>query len=83
MNESRGADGNSWTTPTTWNGTTWKLPGAVIEHAQAQQVAEVQRVVADRLLGDEDPVRPGPQARQHLRRVAAEEVGVAEAWSRA
>ncbi len=26
MNESRGADGNSWTVPTTWNGTTWKWP---------------------------------------------------------
>ena len=45
MNESRGAEGNSCTTPATWNGTTWKLPGAVVEHAQPQQVAEVQRVV--------------------------------------
>ena len=26
MNESRGADGNSWTVPTTWNGTTRNRP---------------------------------------------------------
>ena len=28
MNESFGADGNSWTTPTTWKGTTRKRPVA-------------------------------------------------------
>ena len=31
MNESCGADGNSWTIPTTWNGTTRKRAGAVVE----------------------------------------------------
>ena len=34
MNESRGADGNSCTVPTTWNGTTRNLPVRVVEHAQ-------------------------------------------------
>ena len=40
MNESRGADGNSWTMPTTWKGTTRKRPFAVVEHPQLQEVAE-------------------------------------------
>ena len=35
-----------------------EVAGAVVEYPQAQEIAEVQRVVGDRLLGDEDPVRP-------------------------
>ena len=38
-----------------------EVAGAVVEHAQAQQIAEVELVVADRLLGDEDAVRPCAQ----------------------
>ena len=53
--------------------------GAVVEHAQAQQVAEVQRVVADRLLRDEDPVGRARAAAPCMSgRAAAEEVGVAQ-----
>ena len=78
MNESRGADGNSWTTPTTWKGTTWKRPVRVVEHAQPEQVAESQRVVGDRLLRDEDPVGRRAQPVEHLGGAAAEEVGVAQ-----
>jgi len=32
-----------------------ELSGALVEDAQPQQVSRVQRVVGDRLLGDEDP----------------------------
>ena len=42
MNESFGADGNSCTMPTTWKGAMRNRPRAVVEHAQAQQVAEIQ-----------------------------------------
>ena len=54
---------------------------AVVEHAQAQQIAEAERVVGDRLLGDEDPVRPRAQPREHLAGAAAEEVRVTQARS--
>ena len=76
MNESFGADGNSWTIPTTWKGATRKRPLAVVEHAQPQQIAEAERVVADRLLRDEDAVAGRAQPGEHLRGAAAEEVGV-------
>ena len=41
MNESLGAEGNSWTIPTTWNGHDLEAAGRVVEHAQPQQVADV------------------------------------------
>ena len=59
-----------------------ELAGAVVEDAQAQQVAEAEGVVANRLLGDEDPVRPGTQAGHDVRDAAAEEVRVAQARGR-
>src|SRR5205807_315169 len=43
-----------------------EAPTAVVEHAQAQQVAKVQRVVGDRLLGDEDPIVTGVEPSDHL-----------------
>ena len=42
MNESFGADGNSCTMPTTWNGDDAEPAGALVEHAQPQQVAELR-----------------------------------------
>ena len=56
MNESRGAEGNSCTDADDVERDDAELAGAVVEHPQPQQVALLQRVVGDRLLGDEDPV---------------------------
>ena len=51
---------------------------AVVEHAQPEQVAELQRVVGDRLLRDEHAVGRRAEPREHLSCAAAEEVGVAQ-----
>ena len=56
MNESLGADGNSCTMPTTWNGTTRKRPVAWSSTRSRSRSPTLQRVVGDRLLGDEDAV---------------------------
>ena len=79
MNESRGADGNSWTVPTTWNGTTRKLPVRWSSTRSFSRSPGLQRVVGDRLLRDEDPVAACCRRRLIIwLAVAAEEVGVAQ-----
>src|SRR5947209_9903683 len=57
------------------------MAGRAVKDAQPQQVAQMQLVVADRLLGDEDRVWTGAQALQDLPDASAEEVGVAERGS--
>ena len=52
--------------------------GGAVEHAQVEQIAEVQLVVGDRLLGDEDRVGARAQTRERRRRGPAEEVRVPE-----
>ena len=79
MNESFGADGNSWTIADDVEGRDAETAGRVVENAQAQQVAEVERVVGDRLPRDEDAVRVGTEPVEHLGGAAAEEVRVAQA----
>ena len=64
MNESFGADGNSWTTPTTWNGSNAKAARCGGRGRGAcRRSPTFERVVGDRLAGDEDAVgrRAQPQ----------------------
>src|SRR5207245_1848575 len=56
-----------------------EVAGRAVEHAQLEQVADPQRVVGDRLLGDEDPVRGRAQSGEDAVLRVAEEVRVAKA----
>src|SRR2546429_192179 len=66
MNESRGADGNSWTTPTTWKGATRKLPvrRASTRRLQRSPIAGEQGAVAGGLMlrGGGDSAGVGAEA---------------------
>ena len=79
MNESLGADGNSCTMPTTWNGTIRNWPVRWSSTRSRSRSPRLQRVVGDRLLRDEDAVGRRAQPRERLRGAAAEEVRVAQA----
>ena len=56
MNESRGRGRELLHDPGDVEGDDVEAAGGAVEHAQVEQIAEVQLVVGDRLLGDEDPV---------------------------
>ena len=62
MNESRGAEGNSWTIPATWKSTTWKRPVTWSSTRSLSRSPMLQLVVGDGLLGDEDAVAHGRAA---------------------
>src|SRR5262249_34467863 len=50
-----------------------------VEHAQAEEIVEVERVVGDRLAGDEDAVPRRAQTIEDVGGTAAEKVRVAQA----
>ena len=55
--------------------------GALVEHAESEQIVQLERVVGDGLLGDDHAVLRRAKPREHLRSGAAREVRVAQARS--
>ena len=83
MKESRGRRGELLHGADDVEGDDAEAAAAVVEDPQPQQVARLQRVVGDRLFGDEDAVGACSQPGQHRLRPAADEVGVAQGRRRA